>query len=84
MVNKVTGEYLPCPFCGSYNIVIFDTFERADVCCVCECQKCHAKSGGKATMKRALDMWNTRTTKIANPKQIGYEKEDENDPNVDA
>lgn len=75
MVSKVTGEYLPCPFCGSYNIVAFDTFERGDICCVCECQKCHAKSGGRATMEKALDAWNTRAKETATPKPIGYKKE---------
>lgn len=52
-------ELLPCPFCGSSNVVHYEVEGRANH--HFECCECLAASMCKTTYQEALAAWNTRT-----------------------
>ncbi len=70
MVEKISREHLPCPFCGSYKIVVYANAFRWPYNCICECQKCHMQTGGKKTIEEAIAEWNTRSQRVAKAKPI--------------
>ena len=55
-------EIFPCPFCGNYSTYFGEinhwiTGVRNEV----RCSKCHASGGEDASLKGAIEKWNTRT-----------------------
>ena len=56
MMNSMTDELKPCPFCGGEARIFYPdcTFARVG------CRQCRTVSNGYATQQEAIDAWNRR------------------------
>lgn len=57
MSSRMTEKLKPCPFCGSNDVTLEETYESGYV----RCRSCGAESGFRYSHDEAAAAWNRRT-----------------------